>query len=157
MNNILVLPMVIPLLTGILLVFLKRFIHVQRWLSVGAMIVNAIISLVILNRIQAEGILRLDFGEWLPPYGILFVADSFATLLVLTTSIVAAICLIYAIYTIGEEREKTFFYPFVNFLVAGVIGSFFTGDLFNLFVRSEEHTSELQSRGHLVCRLLLEK
>src|SRR5437870_6714376 len=25
------------------------------------------------------------------------------------------------------------------------------------FVRSEEHTSELQSRGHLVCRLVLEK
>src|SRR5437660_5629291 len=25
------------------------------------------------------------------------------------------------------------------------------------FDRSEEHTSELQSRGHLVCRLLLEK
>src|SRR5439155_12860696 len=25
------------------------------------------------------------------------------------------------------------------------------------FFRSEEHTSELQSRGHLVCRLLLEK
>src|SRR5690625_5806891 len=24
------------------------------------------------------------------------------------------------------------------------------------FLRSEEHTSELQSRGHLVCRLLLE-
>src|SRR5690625_6672184 len=24
-------------------------------------------------------------------------------------------------------------------------------------MRSEEHTSELQSRGHLVCRLLLEK
>src|SRR5437660_8135583 len=33
------------------------------------------------------------------------------------------------------------------------------GDVFNLIVteRSEEHTSELQSRGHLVCRLLLEK
>src|SRR5207253_5863556 len=26
-----------------------------------------------------------------------------------------------------------------------------------LTIRSEEHTSELQSRGHLVCRLLLEK
>src|SRR5690625_6289820 len=25
------------------------------------------------------------------------------------------------------------------------------------FFRSEEHTSELQSRGHIVCRLLLEK
>src|SRR5690625_6326492 len=28
---------------------------------------------------------------------------------------------------------------------------------FPIDVRSEEHTSELQSRGHLVCRLLLEK
>src|SRR5690625_7097612 len=27
----------------------------------------------------------------------------------------------------------------------------------DLLKRSEEHTSELQSRGHLVCRLLLEK
>src|SRR5690625_6907288 len=27
----------------------------------------------------------------------------------------------------------------------------------NMNFRSEEHTSELQSRGHLVCRLLLEK
>src|SRR5690625_5384824 len=26
-----------------------------------------------------------------------------------------------------------------------------------IHLRSEEHTSELQSRGHLVCRLLLEK
>src|SRR5690625_5607805 len=28
---------------------------------------------------------------------------------------------------------------------------------FRMGRRSEEHTSELQSRGHLVCRLLLEK
>src|SRR5690625_7020857 len=28
---------------------------------------------------------------------------------------------------------------------------------FATVTRSEEHTSELQSRGHLVCRLLLEK
>src|SRR5690625_6181925 len=27
----------------------------------------------------------------------------------------------------------------------------------DIFRRSEEHTSELQSRGHLVCRLLLEQ
>src|SRR5690625_6484248 len=27
----------------------------------------------------------------------------------------------------------------------------------SMLIRSEEHTSELQSRGHLVCRLLLEK
>src|SRR5690625_6954657 len=32
-----------------------------------------------------------------------------------------------------------------------------TSDLESFKERSEEHTSELQSRGHLVCRLLLEK
>src|SRR5690625_5707062 len=30
-------------------------------------------------------------------------------------------------------------------------------DIWQIVLRSEEHTSELQSRGHLVCRLLLEK
>src|SRR5690625_6631620 len=32
-----------------------------------------------------------------------------------------------------------------------------SGTVNQLYYRSEEHTSELQSRGHLVCRLLLEK
>src|SRR5439155_23050732 len=31
------------------------------------------------------------------------------------------------------------------------------GTISKRLARSEEHTSELQSRGHLVCRLLLEK
>src|SRR5437870_8844955 len=36
-----------------------------------------------------------------------------------------------------------------------MVGSRHEGDEHT--TRSEEHTSELQSRGHLVCRLLLEK
>ena len=87
-----------------------------------------------LNVIQADGIIRLDFGGWKPPFGILFVGDSFAVLLVLTASIVTAVCLIYAFSSIGESMKKCSFIRFVLFLVAGVNGSFLTGDLFNLFV-----------------------
>lgn len=137
MNNILTLPMILPILVGILLIFLRPYIQLQRWISACVMIANIIISILILNRIQVDGILRLDFGGWLPPYGILFVADSFAMLLVLTTSIITLICLLYSMFSIGEAREKMFFYPFVLFLVAGVNGSFLTGDLFNLFVSFE--------------------
>src|SRR5439155_5554992 len=53
------------------------------------------------------------------------------------------------------------------FVMALVVGAFFAGvppalssavgAAVLLIGRSEEHTSELQSRGHLVCRLLLEK
>src|SRR5437870_2030033 len=43
---------------------------------------------------------------------------------------------------------------------SGLAGTYWTQLTFvspDGHVRSEEHTSELQSRGHLVCRLLLEK
>src|SRR3712207_8261657 len=43
--------------------------------------------------------------------------------------------------------------PSVNFSAAPFTNSGFS----NFALRSEEHTSELQSRQYLVCRLLLEK
>src|SRR5207253_4659109 len=43
--------------------------------------------------------------------------------------------------------RQTFASPFASTVILGQLRG----------KRSEEHTSELQSRGHLVCRLLLEK
>src|SRR5690625_7947688 len=45
----------------------------------------------------------------------------------------------------GEQKKKVSYYPKASIKLPLII------------LRSEEHTSELQSRGHLVCRLLLEK
>src|SRR3712207_7136936 len=49
--------------------------------------------------------------------------------------------------------------PGVGVGVAGeaLVGAHDAGQLRRAAVRSEEHTSELQSRQYLVCRLLLEK
>ncbi len=137
MNNIIVMPMIIPLLTGVILIFFRNYIKLQRIITLLSMLATGATSIYILNLIQKEGILRLDFGGWLPPYGILFVADSFSVLLVLTTAIVSSIILLYAFSTIGTARENMFFYSFVLFLIAGVNGSFLTGDIFNLFVSFE--------------------
>ena len=134
MNNIIVLPLIIPIMIGVLLVFFNRYIKLQRIITLLTVLSITGISVFILNKIQLEGILRLDFGGWKPPFGILFVADSFSVLLVLTASIVTALCVMYAFSSIGERHEKMYFYPFVLFLLAGVNGSFLTGDMFNLFV-----------------------
>ncbi|MGM9950069.1 MAG: Na+/H+ antiporter subunit D [Lysinibacillus sp.] len=134
MNNIIVLPMIVPIITAILLVFLRDYIKLQRIISLLTMAFVAGIAVLLLAVVQTDGIMKVDFSGWLPPYGILFVADSFALLLVLTASIITAICLLYAFSTIGERHERMFFYPFVLFLIAGVNGSFLTGDIFNLFV-----------------------
>ncbi|HLS35778.1 MAG TPA: Na+/H+ antiporter subunit D [Bacillota bacterium] len=137
MNNLIVLPMVLPILVGILLVFLQKHLLLQRLFSFMILIANSVISLYLLHNIQTKGIMRLDFGEWEPPFGILFVADSFAMLLVLSTSVVSAIVLLYSMYATEEQIEKRYFYSFILFLIAGVNGSFLTGDLFNLFVAFE--------------------
>lgn len=137
MNNIVVLPMVIPLIVAIFLVFFREKVVLQRWISVVTMFVTVIVSGILLFSVHKDGILRLDFGNWQPPFGILFVADSFASLLIVTSSIVTLIVLLYATQTIDEKREKMFFYPFTLFLVTGVHASFLTGDLFNLFVSFE--------------------
>lgn len=137
MNNIIVLPMIIPLLTAILLVFFRKRLRLQRMLTMLSLLINVIVSMYIVHLIATNGILRLDFGGWLPPFGITFVADSFAMLLVTATNIVSTIITVYAFYSIGEKREALYFYPFVHFLIAGVNGSFLTGDLFNLFVTFE--------------------
>src|SRR5690625_1185303 len=53
--------------------------------------------------------------------------------------------------------------PFLHANFEHLISNSISGAIFCFLVglsgrrRSEEHTSELQSRGHLVCRLLLEK
>src|SRR5690625_6185393 len=53
-------------------------------------------------------------------------------------------------------------YPWLMkvFLSPGLLGlvtAALAAAIISSLARSEEHTSELQSRGHLVCRLLLEK
>src|SRR5690625_6230473 len=63
----------------------------------------------------------------------------------------------------GQADAQTLFQeylkPYADGLGANLNSGWFSrakpNDAFKF--RSEEHTSELQSRGHLVCRLLLEK
>src|SRR5690625_5826526 len=54
-----------------------------------------------------------------------------------------------------EETEFLLELSEIDSTIAGVVGWLDLDD--PNYVRSEEHTSELQSRGHLVCRLLLDK
>src|SRR5690625_5787425 len=59
----------------------------------------------------------------------------------------------------GEHKGHVFMFAKTSYVIRAVdqlSNQFLIASLITV-VRSEEHTSELQSRGHLVCRLLLEK
>ncbi|MBB3113440.1 multicomponent Na+:H+ antiporter subunit D [Paenibacillus phyllosphaerae] len=134
MNNLLVLPLLLPLCTAVILLFLKQYLVIQRWVSTVSVLMNIAIAGIIVMQVRSAGIHVLHIGGWMPPYGIVFVADMLSALLVLTTSVVSAFCLFFAFGTIGVERERYYFYPLFQFLLVGIYGSFLTGDLFNLFV-----------------------
>lgn len=134
MNNLLVMPIVLPLLSGILLIFFKDRIRVQRGISMMTLLISTFITLIIIQQVHQEGIQILQFGGWAAPYGIVLVADMFAAILLTFGHIAAIACLWYSFKTIGNERERFFYYPLFQFLLAGVGGSFLTGDIFNLFV-----------------------
>src|SRR5690554_7402909 len=67
---------------------------------------------------------------------------------------------IVSIENVANRVEFILFYKYLFFCTVGFfsIGCSQCDSIFSAFwIRSEEHTSELQSRPHLVCRLLLEK
>lgn len=134
MNNVLILPIILPLITGMLLIIFREKIILQRVFSLLAVFLTGTSAVILLKQIQESGIQTLQLGGWEAPFGIGLVGDFLSVLLILTSSIVALCCLLYSFRSIGEEREKHFFYPLFLFLLTGVNGSFLTGDLFNLYV-----------------------
>lgn len=137
MNNLTVLPIILPLFTGLIMVIFRKRVIFQRVLSIGTIAAVGGTAFFLLEQIREEGVQVLQIGDWPAPFGISLVADSFSSLLVLTTSIVSLAVLLYSFHSIGEGREKHYFYPLFMFLLTGVNGSFLTGDIFNLFVHFE--------------------
>ncbi|MGG3890447.1 Na+/H+ antiporter subunit D [Metabacillus fastidiosus] len=134
MNNLVILPVIIPVIAGMIMVIFRRNIKLQRFISAFAIVAITAVSVFLINQIDKTGILTIQLGGWEAPFGVSMVADMFSMLLILVTSIVALCCLLYAFNSIGEEREQYYFYPLFLFLITGVNGSFITGDIFNLFV-----------------------
>ena len=134
MNNLVILPIILPIVFAMIMVIFRDKVILHRILSLMAIISVFVVTIILINQIKAGGIQSIQLGGWEAPFGVSMVADMFAAILVFVTSIVSFCCLLYAFYSIGEQREKSYFYPLFLVLITGVNGSFFTGDIFNLFV-----------------------
>ncbi|WP_018923676.1 Na+/H+ antiporter subunit D [Salsuginibacillus kocurii] len=134
MNSLVIMPVLLPFLIGTILIFFAKKHQIQRVISGITMSALLIISVVLAVVVYQEGIQVSELGSWEAPFGIIFVADMFATMMVVLSGIVGFSCLFFAYKTITPVREKYYFYPFYFFLLTGVNGAFLTGDLFNLFV-----------------------
>ncbi len=134
MNNVIILPIIIPIIAGMVMVIFRKNIPFQRFLGITALLASIAVSFVLMEEIKVNGPQSLQLGGWEAPFGVTMVADMLSALLLLISGIVALCCLFYSFRSIGRSREEHYFYPLFLFLITGVNGSFLTGDIFNLFV-----------------------
>ncbi|MFZ3588239.1 Na+/H+ antiporter subunit D [Bacillus sp. DJP31] len=133
-NNLAILPILLPIIAGILSAFLNRRNVLLKWVTGIFVICQLLVVSYIMLQVFAQGPVILETGDWPAPYGIIIVADELAMLLVVTTNLISVAAAFYSFKTVNQNEQRYYFYTFFHFLIAGVSGAFLTGDLFNLFV-----------------------
>lgn len=134
MTMLLIAPILLPLLSMVILIFTRRWLFFQQHFSLLAAIVMTAISAMLLADLYENGIMTLQMGTWPAPYGITLISDLLSAIMLLTTSFVAVVVMIYSPGFIDKERQTSGYYPLVFGLLMGVNGAFLTGDIFNMYV-----------------------
>ena len=132
--HLIVAPIMVPAVIAALMLFrVARTTQLGRYLSVGAMLAQAIVALA-LFALAADGTIRTyELGDWAAPFGIVLVLDRLSAMMVLLVNLLAVAVLAHAVIT-SLDRRGWHFHPLFHFQLLGLNGAFLTGDLFNLFV-----------------------
>lgn len=129
-----ILPVLLALLGGAVLLMLREAREAQFWLAFGVVAVIVVSDIALALKVSESGPVAMTMGRWLPPFGISFVADLTGAVFALAAAGVTLLLLVYLRMDMPDRARGDGVYPLVLLLLAGVSGSFLTGDLFNLYV-----------------------
>ncbi|QCF26697.1 monovalent cation/H+ antiporter subunit D [Hydrocarboniclastica marina] len=131
-DHLLILPVVLPLVTAIVLLFAaRRSTWLHRGIGLGSTALLVGISLWLVAIAGDGGHEVYVLGDWSPPFGIVLVLDRLSAAMMAVMSVLALFSLLYAS---GGEDRGPYFPALFQFQLMGLSGAFLTGDLFNLFV-----------------------
>lgn len=137
MNNLLLIPLLLPLVTGLVLFFFKERLMVTRRIAITVQVINTMISVYLLVYVYQHNPLVINFGDWQPPFGIQFVGDTLGLFFVMIANLVVTVVIFFG-FGKREHLANRYFLPsFILFMLTGVAGSFLTADIFNLYVMFE--------------------
>jgi len=109
--NLLLFPILLPFIFGILLLFFKENVVIQRTLTLIGLLVSLIASFFLLAKVKTDGIQAITLGSWPAPFGISMVSDMLSAMLVTTSILITLFVVIYSFTAIGVKRERFFYYP----------------------------------------------
>jgi multicomponent Na+:H+ antiporter subunit D len=136
-RSLVALPVLVPLATAVVCLFLHRWRGAQRTASVAGAVALLVTGAALLHRVDTAGIQVMQVGDWPAPFGISLVADLLAAIMVVLTGVTGLAVGVYSLGSIDEAREAHGYHPLFHVLLAGVCMAFLTGDLFNLYVAFE--------------------
>lgn len=134
MSNLVAFPVLVPLLTAVALMPLLGRPSIQRWISLAGGVALLGVTVALLAAVAGGGILVLPVGGWPALLGIVWVVDGLAAILLVLTALTSLATLVFAPGALAPGGETRYFYLLHQFILAGISGSFITGDFFNLFV-----------------------
>lgn len=148
-----VLQVVIPLMSAPLCALLWRG-RLAWGVAMIVSIVSFAISVLLLQRVLAEGTLSYAMGDWAAPWGIEYRVDTINAFVLLIVSSMGLIVTPYARASVEREvapERIPLFYTMYQLFLTGLLGITITGDVFNLYVFLEVSslsTYVLISLGH---------
>ena len=139
--NLLPLPVLLPLLGAALTLVARRHPRVQVAISIAVLAASLAVAATLMWSTHRDGPIALWLGAWSEPLGIALVADRLSALMLLVSSFVILVVLVFAIgqgVADGDDDSPlAIYFPTYLVLSAGVSNAFLAGDLFNLFVGFE--------------------
>jgi len=135
--NSLILPLLVPFLTALVLALLNGRYLLERAVAAASSLALTIWLVWLLLYVDTHGIQAVVIGGWMAPWGIAFVADRLACIMLVSSAALGTIVQVYTWWTVTDTQQKYFFYPLMQITLLGVNWAFITGDLFNLFVAYE--------------------
>ena len=135
--NILILPVLVPFLTAVLLALLNGYPRLERAVNLISSWDSPRGVFWLLVQVDQHGIRAMVIGGWFAPWGIAFVADRLACIMLCLSMSVGTLVLALCVLHGRAAAAAVFLLPAVQVLLLGVNWSFITGDLFNLFVAYE--------------------
>lgn len=133
-TNFVIAPILSQMITAIVLLFLWQRVGWNKIVSLLGNTISLILSIYLFAETMQKDYLVMHSGNWKPPFGITFVADTFSASLVVLTALVGLSVGIFSVSGLSTNRIKFGYFPMLHFLLMGLMGAFLTGDIFNLYV-----------------------
>ncbi|ADE36263.1 proton-conducting transporter transmembrane domain-containing protein [Methanohalophilus mahii] len=133
LDHLPILVVAIPILMSALMIMLRSRPTFQKILNIIVSASILLMSIILLLQVWNSGIQVYEVGEW-GKYGIVLVADLLGSGMVVLSCGISLLALIYSLDYIEDKSLNTTYFSLFNLLMAGLNGTFLTGDIFNMFV-----------------------